>query len=157
MTPFPPPGLLPFQSDLWIAARLLPMFTKRDDLGPILELATPAPDARAYADIAADAIVASVKATVARPWRMRGRRCLREGLLAFHYLSLAGHAPLLHFGVVTQSLRGEKPSAHCWVSVGGRTLLNPPQKSMHELFVYDGRTSVPTGRLALAEIADGHD
>ena len=154
MTPFPPPGLLPFRSDLWFAARLLPMFTKRDDLEPLLALATPAPDRRAHTDMDAETIVEEVKASVARPWRMRGRRCLREGLLAFHYLSLAGHAPQLHFGIVTQSLRGEKTSAHCWVSVGGKIILNAPHQPMHELFVYDGRSSTPIGRPTVAEVAD---
>jgi hypothetical protein len=156
MTPFPPPGLLPFQTDLWLAARMLPMFTRRNDLEPLLLLATPARGRRAYEGLAADAIVDAVKASVARPWRMRGRRCLREGLLAFHYLTLAGHAPLLHFGVITQSLGGDKPSAHCWVSIGGEIVLNPPGKPMHELFVFDGKSSVPTGRPTLAEITD-HD
>jgi hypothetical protein len=154
MTPFPPPGLLPFRSDLWVAARLLPMFARRNDLEPLLAMATPMPGARANVDLGVQAIVEAVKASVARPWRMRGRRCLREGLLAFHYLALAGHAPVLHFGVVPQSLKGKKPSAHCWVSVGGQIVLNPPGRPMHELFVYDGRASVPTGRPALAEVAD---
>jgi hypothetical protein len=133
---------------------MLPMFTRRNDLEPLLLLATPTPGLRAYDDLAAGTIVQAVKASVARPWRMRGRRCLREGLLAFHYLALAGHAPLLHFGVVPQSLGGSKPSAHCWVSVGGEILLNPPARPMHELFVFDGRASVPIGRPALAEVAD---
>ena len=154
MTPFPPPGLLPFRSDLWVAARLMPMFTKRNDLEPLLLMATPAPGLRAYDDLAAPEIIDAVKASVARPWRMRGRRCLREGLLAFHYLALAGHAPLLHFGVVPQSLGSKKPAAHCWVSIDGKIMLNPPGRPMHELFVYNGETSVPVGRPALAEIAD---
>jgi hypothetical protein len=154
MTPFPPPGLLPFRTDLWVAARMLPMFTKRNDLEPLLLLATPAPGSRAYDGLPAEAIIDAVKASVARPWRMRGRRCLREGLLAFHYLALAGHAPLLHFGIVPQSLGGNKPSAHCWVSVDGAIVLNRPEKPMHELFVFDGATSVPIGRPTLAEIAD---
>lgn len=156
MTPFLPPGLLPFQTNLWVAARMLPMFTRRNDLEPLLFLATPPPGLRAYEGLAADVIVDAVKASVARPWRMRGRRCLREGLLAFHYLALSGYAPLLHFGVITQSLGGDKPSAHCWVSVAGEIVLNPPICPMHELFVFDGKTSVPTGRSTLAEIID-HD
>lgn len=156
MTPFPPPGLLPFRADLWFAARLMPMFTKRNDLEPLLLLATPAAGTRTFEDLDADTIVAAVKAVVARPWRMRGRRCLREGLLAFHYLTLAGHAPLLHFGVIPQSLRSPKTSAHCWVSIGGDIILNPPRRAMHELFVYDGKTSVPTGRPTLGEIVDNH-
>jgi hypothetical protein len=75
-------------------------------------------------------------------------------LLAFHYLALAGHAPLLHFGVVPQSLSGKKPAAHCWISIDGKIMLNPPERPMHELFFYDGKSSVPIGRPALAQIAD---
>jgi hypothetical protein len=154
MTPFPPPGLLPFRSDLWVAARLMPMFTKRNDLEPLLLMATPAPGLCVYDDLTAREIIDAVKASVARPWRMRGRRCFREGLLAFHYLALAGHAPLLHFGVVPQSLSGKKPAAHCWISIDGKIMLNPPERPMHELFFYDGKSSVPIGRPALAQIAD---
>jgi hypothetical protein len=154
MTPFPPPGLLPFRSDLWVAARLMPMFTKRNDLEPLLLMATPAPGLRVYGDLTAPEIIDAVKASVARPWRMRGRRCFREGLLAFHYLTLAGHAPLLHFGVVPQSLSGKKPAAHCWISIDGKIMLNPPERPMHELFFYDGKNSIPIGRPALAEIAN---
>lgn len=154
MIPFPPHWFLPFRTNLWIAARLLPMFTRRNDLEPLLLMATPEPGARAFRELDAITIVDAVKASVARPWRMRGRRCLREGLLAFHYLSLAGHAPVLHFGVIPISLKGDRPAAHCWISVGGKVILNAPTGSMHELFVYDGSRSVPTGRMALTEIAD---
>lgn len=152
MTPFPPEWV-PFRVNLWIAARLLPLYAKRGSLGDLLALATPTPGTL---DEAGDvsAIVAAVKETTARPWRMRGRRCLREGLLAFHYLSRSGKAPLLHFGVDRSSLRGERTKAHCWVSVGGETVLNAPKNQLHELFVYDGRQSTPVGTLTLAEVSD---
>lgn len=153
MVPFPLYHQLPFRANLWVSARLLPMVA-RNDLEPLLLMATPAPGDRAYRELDASTIVESVKAVVARPWRMRGRRCLREGLLAFHFLSLAGHAPLLHFGVIPKSLKGDRPSAHCWVSVRGEIILNPPAQQMHELFVYDGSRSVPIGRLTPAEIVD---
>jgi hypothetical protein len=154
MYPFPPHQLLPFQANLWLSARLLPTVARRNDLEPLLSMATPAAGERAYGELDATTIVGSVKAVVARPWRMRGRRCLREGLLAFHFLSLAGHAPLLHFGVIPKSLKSDRPSAHCWVSVGGEIILNAPAQPMHELFVYDGRQSIPIGRLTPAEIVD---
>lgn len=154
MIPFPPHRLLPFRANLWFAARALPVFARRNELEPLLLLATPTPGVRAYGELDARTIVGLVKASVARPWRMRGRRCLREGLLAFHYLSLAGHAPVLHFGVIPDSLKRDRPAAHCWISVGGEVIMNAPAQPMHELFVYDGSRSVPTGRLALAEVAD---
>ena len=153
MTPFPPPGLLPFRSSLWIAARLMPMFTKRKGLDALLIMATPHPSLRAYDHLTAREVVDAVKASVARPWRMRGRRCLREGLLAFHYLALVGQRPLLHFGADLRGSHDKKPAAHCWVSVDGRIVLNPPESPIYEFLRYDGTVSAPVGKPALAEIA----
>ncbi|MBA3448757.1 MAG: lasso peptide biosynthesis B2 protein [Pseudaminobacter sp.] len=153
--PFPSTAL-PFDWNLWIAARLMTLFAKRRPLDEILRRATPDAGTRAYADLPPTEIVAAVKAAVARPWRMRGRRCLREGLLAFHYLSLAGHRPVLHFGIVSKSAATSRLRAHCWLSLEGQVVLNPPQEPMLDLFSYDGRSSMPaeTGK-RLASI--GHD
>jgi hypothetical protein len=142
MMPFPS-ARLPFRTSLWIAARLMPAVIKRRALDDILLRAKP--DARdpAYAELTPDEIIAAVKAVVARPWRMRGRRCLREGLLAFHYLARAGYQPVLHFGIVPASIRAGRPHAHCWVSLGGATILNPPQTPMLDLFAYDGKAAIP--------------
>ena len=142
MMPFPP-ATVPFEWNLWIAARLLPLFTKRRPLAEILQRATPPDGERAFADYSSDRIVAAVKAVVARPWRMRGRRCLREGLLAFRYLSLAGYRPKLHFGLVPRSAMTPRPRAHCWVTLDGNTVLNPPQEPMLVLFEYDGKHTIP--------------
>ena len=142
MMPFPP-ATVPFEWNLWIAARLLPLFTKRRPLAEILQRATPPDGERAFGDYSSDRIVAAVKAVVARPWRMRGRRCLREGLLAFRYLSLAGYRPKLHFGLVPRSAMTPRPRAHCWVSLDGNTVLNPPQEPMLVLFEYDGKQAIP--------------
>jgi len=144
MIPFPS-SRLPFSVNLWIAARLLTVFSRRP-LEDILRRASPANGESAYAEMTAKEIVTAAKCCVARPWRMRGRRCLRGGLLAFHFLSLAGHRPALHFGVVPQSVGTARPRAHCWVSVEGRALLNPPEEPMTELFSYDGVRSIPAGK-----------
>jgi hypothetical protein len=111
---------------------------------------------RAYGDLPPGDILVAVKAAVARPWRMRGRRCLREGLLAFHYLSLAGHKPVLHFGIVPKSVLTARPRAHCWVDLNGCTVLNPPQEPMLELFSYDRRAKLPAGQAMRLAAAD-HD
>lgn len=84
-------------------------------------------------------IVAAVKGVLAKPWRMRGRRCLREGLAAFHLLRRGGHPAVLHFGVDRRSTRAARLRGHCWVSVGGEILLNAPPPEFVELFAYSGQ------------------
>jgi hypothetical protein len=147
MMPFPPSSL-PFGVNLWIAARLMTVFAKRRPLDEILRRATPAAGTRAYANMTPQQIVASVKAAVANPWRMRGRRCLREGLLAFHYLSLAGYRPVLCFGLVPKSALTPPARAHCWVQLDGETILNPPTEPMLDLFAYDGCSAMPAAPMA---------
>ncbi|MGE0844781.1 MAG: lasso peptide biosynthesis B2 protein [Flavobacteriaceae bacterium] len=138
MLPFPPP-VLPFAAHLWVSARLMPVFAQRKRLDMLLKRATPPAGARAYDDMAADEIATAVKRAVARPWRMRGRRCLREGLLAFHYLALSGRRPVLRFGIDAASVAsGGKVRAHCWVSLEGRDIVNEPAPGMSEIMAYDG-------------------
>ncbi len=139
---------LPFGLNLWIAARLLPQVMKYRQLDDILRRATPEKSDRAYDNLEAAAIVEAVKKSVSRPWRMRGRRCLREGLLAFHYLKLAGYAPVLHFGLVPKTITTNRPQAHCWISLNGATILNPPAVPMLDLFAYDGVDSMPANGTA---------
>lgn len=136
-------GALPFRLHLWIAARLLPVAAKRGSLEFLLKGATPHKVAPAYASLSADEILDAIKATTAHPWRMRGRRCLREGLLAFRFLSLAGYRPVLHFGIAPETVSTDRPHAHCWVDLDGATVLNPPMRPMLNLFNYDGRDAAP--------------
>lgn len=71
-------------------------------------------------------IVRRVRKTVRRPLLMRDRRCLREGLLAFRFLTAAGYEPELHFGIDKTSLPGPALRAHCWIVQDGNIVLNPP-------------------------------
>lgn len=137
MNPFPPLAV-PFPVSLWVATRLLPACVGSSDLHSLLSLATPRAGQSAYRENSPAAIASAVKRAARRPWVMRDRRCLREGLLAFHYLSLAGHRPLLHFAVEPQSLSDRKMSAHCWVTVDEEVLMNPPTPTMMKLFAWDG-------------------
>jgi hypothetical protein len=149
MTPFLSPRL-PFDLNLWVAARLLPFLVKNRPLDEILVRATPDRGSHGYGELSASTIIAKVKRVVARPMRMRGRRCLREGLLAFHYLSLAGHRPVLHFGLVPQTIATPRPQAHCWVTIDDETVINPPATPMIELFAYDGSTGIAASDARLA-------
>jgi len=142
MLPFLPTAV-PFGVNLLVAARLLPFFVRKASLAEVIALATPAPDLRGSTPMDASTVVAAVKRATRRPWLMRNRRCLREGMLAFHYLSLAGHAPVLHFAVIASSMKTARPSAHCWIALDGETVLNPPAEPMVELFRHDGSSAGP--------------
>jgi hypothetical protein len=150
MTPFPPVSI-PFRSNVWIAARLLPLFVRDSRLDRLLAMATPPRQLSAFSALDADIIAATAKRAARRPWVMRDRRCLREGLLAFHYLSLAGHRPLLHFAIEKASLTMPKPAAHCWVTVGGRILMNPPSATMIDMFAWDGERSIKPEQAGAAD------
>ncbi len=154
MTPFLFDSL-PFKLNLWLSARLLPVAAKRADLMPLLAVATPPADYRIYSDKSAEGVVSAVKATCARPWRMRGRRCLREGLLAFRFLRLAGIPATLHFGVDRHSVNAAKLKAHCWVSIGDDIVINPPDPDMVCIYSYDGRPdTAPATTISAQAVSD---
>jgi hypothetical protein len=147
MTPFPP-STLPLAVNAWVAARLLPLFASSAPIDRVLALATPPQGARAYGDFAPQAIADIAKRAARRPWVMREQRCLREGILAFRYLALAGHKPLLHFAIEKTSLGQPVPKAHCWVTVGGKILINPPTPTMIDMFAWDGAVLIKPQDLA---------
>ncbi len=146
MLPFLPPST-PFRLNLLVAARLLPAFVKRVSLADTLKLATPAAGARGYEELKPGEIVGAVVRATRRPWLMRDRRCLRQGVLAFHFLTLAGHRPVLHFGVVPSTMSLPRPRAHCWVTVQGFIILNPPMEPMVEILAHDTRIAGQPGSL----------
>lgn len=131
-----------FRLHLWIAARWLPMVAKRRTLEQLLQKARPQPGHVPYQGLTADEVLDAVRAVTARPWRMRGRRCLREGLLGFRFLRLAGFTPVLCFGLNPASLNKSRLDAHCWLTLDGKCILNPPTDSMAPLFSWDGEKIV---------------
>ncbi len=121
-----------FRVALWVWARWLPVLARRRDLKPLVEKAMPPPGI-AYRGLQPAYIVKRVRRAVRRPWLMRDRSCLREGLLAYRFLSLAGYRPELHFGVERASVGASRLSAHCWVVLDGRVILNAPVQDMAEI------------------------
>ena len=91
-----------FRVHLWLSARLMPVLVGRRDFERVLKLA-PLQLSAPYRDLPWTYIVHRVKRTVRRPWLMRDRRCLREGLLGFRFLRMAGLDPELRFGVDARS------------------------------------------------------
>jgi len=58
---------------------------------------------------------------------MRRRACLRQGLLLFHFLRLAGLPAVVHFGVFSPATDPRRLHGHCWVTLGGVCLSPPPE------------------------------
>jgi hypothetical protein len=122
-----------FRCHLWASARLLPVMIAHRGFEDVLKwapLASPAP----YRGLSATYVVARVRRTVRRPWLMRDRRCLREGLLGHRFLRLAGFDPELRFGVDPKSLQAQHLSAHCWVCLDGRPVVSDSLPGMVEIY-----------------------
>lgn len=111
-----------FNLELWLRARILPLQLRGESLPRLLDLATPK-GPPAYAGLEAAYVLRRVERSLRRPWAMRGRRCLRLGLLGFRFLREAGYEPRLHFGVDPASLGAARLAAHCWIELDGRTAL----------------------------------
>ena len=121
-----------FRAALFCWARLLPVLAYRRDLKSLFAQADP-PDRKPYAGLPSAYIIKRVRRTAHLPWLMRDRQCLREGVLAYRFLKLAGFEPEVHFGVDRTSVAKERLSAHCWVVLNGSIVLNPPAPSMIEI------------------------
>ena len=85
-----------------------------------------------------------MKRATRRPWLMRDRPCLRQGLLAMRFLRLAGYRPVLHFALDRTSVASSVLSAHCWVTLDGKVLLNPATPTMVEILAYVNGRLVPS-------------
>jgi hypothetical protein len=126
---------LRFQIDLWTAARTLPFRVYGRSLSEILDLSR-ARRPNTYRGLSSDYIVKATSRMVRRPFVMRDRRCLREGLLAFHFLEAAGFAPKLYFGIDRSTLSRPDVKAHCWVVCDEEAVLNPPSADMFPILVW---------------------
>ena len=73
-------------------------------------------------------IQALVDARLASPAMMKRRKCLRHGLVLYHFLRLAGYNAQLHFGVFPPADGAARLHGHCWVSLDGRPISLPPEQ-----------------------------
>ena len=123
----------------------VPWIARAGVLAPLLEKIEP-PLAAPYAGLEAAYIAKRVKRATRRPWVMRNQTCLREGLLAYRFLRLAGFKPALHFGLDRASVAKHHLSAHCWIVLDGKAFLNPPAPDIVEIFVHGaGAPEMGTG------------
>lgn len=110
---------------------LIPIFARSDDLSKILQLAAPGKHTR-YDGLGSETIWRCCHRAVKRPLLMNDRPCLREGLLVYRFLVMAGFSPTLHFGVDRHSVAENAVRAHLWVRLGER-VFNPPEPTMVEI------------------------
>ena len=59
---------------------------------------------------------------------MRRRACLRKGLTLFHFLRLADKPAVMHFGVYPAASEQARMHAHCWVTIDGQAISDPPDQ-----------------------------
>ena len=125
-----------FRIALWCQARTMPIrVTPSRTLAWVLSFADRAPSAT-YAGLSTEYILMHVARVTRRPYLMRERRCLRQGLLAFRFMKAAGHDVALHFGI--DRTHRQDIRAHCWIVHNGRVVLNPPDADTQPIFVHKG-------------------
>jgi Transglutaminase-like superfamily len=115
-------GVLP-NLEILLIARILPLLLYKRDLNATLKTIDVGSDLK-FENVLPDIIRDRVMSVTRRPWLMRNRRCLRQGILGMRYLRKAGYNPVLKFGIDTRSVSKEKIAAHCWVELNGKPLIN---------------------------------
>lgn len=130
---------LRFRIALWCQARAMPIRVTADrPFAWVLSFADRVPSAT-YVNLPAEYILRHVAQVTCRPYFMRERRCLRQGLLAFRFMKAAGHDVELHFGI--DRTRRQDIRAHCWIVHDGSVVLNPPDADTQSIFVHKGAAS----------------
>ena len=115
--------------EILLIARLLPLLLYRQDLKACLRTIEVGSHLR-FKNAPPDIICDRVLSVTRRHWFMRNRRCLRQGILGMRYLRKAGYDPVLKFGIDKRSVSENKLSAHCWVELDGKPLINDIMEHM---------------------------
>ncbi len=115
--------------EIKLAARLLPLMIRNRDLAATLKYIEVDAD-KDFCGVEPTRIAKQVMRATKRPWFMRDRQCLRQGLLGMRFLRKAGYNPVLKFGIDRSSVNSRKLSAHCWVELNGRALINDILENM---------------------------
>jgi hypothetical protein len=130
------------RAHVWLLAFAVPVLVRVLPLRAVLWVMAPPRWWRPYRGVPPEAIAATVRRRLARPRQMKRRACLREGLLVFHFLCLAGHEPVIRFAVFPPQPAPRAVHAHCWVTLDGRPCSAPPEGPSAELMRYARATGV---------------
>ncbi|MBM4042090.1 MAG: lasso peptide biosynthesis B2 protein [Planctomycetes bacterium] len=124
------------RAHVWWVACLIPLLDRLLPLGGVLWVLTPSRWWHPYRGVAPEAIGELVRRRLARPRQMKRRACLRQGLMLFHFLCLAGREPVLHFAVFPAEPAPQPMHAHCWVTLDGQECSPPAQRPCAEMMRY---------------------
>ena len=127
---------LVLRAHVWWVACLIPPLDRLLPLNGMLWLLTPSRWWHPYRGVPPEAIGDLVQRRLAHPRQMKRRACLRQGLMLFHFLCLAGHEPVLHFAVFPAEPAPRPMHAHCWVTLDGRDYSAPAQRPCAEMMRY---------------------
>jgi hypothetical protein len=111
---------------VWLVATLVPLLVRVFPLRLLVRLLERPRWLRPYGKVPTARIVERVAHRLRRPRCMKRRKCLREGLVLYHFLHLAGRPAILHFGVYAPSSDPRRLHGHCWVTLDGECLSAPP-------------------------------
>jgi len=128
------PGRLILRAHVFLLAGVIPLLVRVLPLKGLLRLLTPPERVRPYRGASAREIASAVRGRLRRPRHMRRRRCLREGLLLFHFLCLSGRSAVLRVGVYAGA--GGRSRAHCWVTLDGESVSAPPDGPVAEVLTH---------------------
>jgi hypothetical protein len=123
------------RTTLWIRSNVLPELSRVAPLERLLRWYTPREVSADWAAHSAPEIIALVERHLASCRRMRGRRCLRRGLLVFYFLRRAGYPAVLHLGAFHR--RQGCALTHCWNSLGD-LVDDPPRDPIVPLLEWRG-------------------
>jgi len=123
---------------VWLVAFLMPLLVRLIPLPSLLKLLTPPKRLCPYRGLEANSIVEAVGRRLAEPVNMRRRACLRRGLVLFHFLRLAALPAAIHFAVYPPGDAASRMHAHCWVTLDGKDLSDPPEEPYALMMVHGG-------------------
>ena len=123
---------------VWLIATALPLLVKLFSLQALLNAFAPPPWFRPYGWLTEREIAGAVRRRLRTPKVMKRRACLREGLLLFHFLRLAGLPAELRIGAYAPEPASPRMHAHCWITVGGRSISNAPESPVALLVTHTG-------------------
>ena len=92
---------------------------------------------RPYRRIPQKRLLATVRRRLFRPIHMKRRRCLRQGLLTYHFLCLADIDAVVRFSVYPDRPGDPRMHAHCWVTVGQKCVTFPAGEDSVEMMTFD--------------------
>ncbi len=121
---------------VWWFATLVPLLVRFVPLERLVRLLSPPLRLRPYPGVGASRVVEIVDRRLRNPRNMRRRACLRHGLTLFHFLRLTGARPVIHFAVHQQTPANLRLHAHCWVTLNGEPLSDPPAEDYTTLFTH---------------------